>query len=116
MDRPIEILNPDLGVPSPAMNWTFTEDAYRTALLLSFGYLAMSVSDESGHDLPRQPIMTSATPALRPAIKLEPGDSLVVEIPVGSFYRLEPKQTYRVVLEYGDQNLKVLAHGRVTVP
>ena len=115
-DRTIAILNPDLGVPSPAMKWPFTEEAYRTALLLSFSYLSMSVTDEAGQELPRQAIMTSATPALRPPIELEPGDSHEVAIPIGNFYQLESKKAYRVALEYGDRNLKVSARTRLTVP
>ena len=115
-DRRVAILNPDMGVPSPAMNWPFSNEAYRTALLMSFGYLSMSVTDEAGQELPRQAIMTSATPALRPPLELGPGDSFEVAIPIGNFYQLESKKAYRVALEYGDRNLKVSARTRLTVP
>jgi hypothetical protein len=112
----VAILNPDMGVPSPAMNWPLSKEIYQTCLLISFGYLSMSVTDEAGKELPRQSIMTSATPALRPPLELGPGDSFEVAIPIGSFYQLESKKAYRVAIEYGDQKLKVSARTRVIVP
>ena len=112
----IAILNPDMGVPSAAMNWPFSKEVYQTALLLSFGYLTMSVSDEAGKELPQQVIQMSATPALRPQLELGPGDSFEVTIPIGNFYELEPKNEYRVALEYGDRKLRVSARTRVIAP
>ncbi len=112
----IAILNPDMGVPSLAMNWPFSQEAYQTFLLLSFGYLSMSVTDEAGNELPRQVFPMSATPALRPPLELGPGDSFEVAIPVNDFYQLESKKTYRVALEYGDRKLKVSAQAPLAVP
>jgi hypothetical protein len=112
--RRIAILNPDMGVPSPAMNWPHSIDAYQTAMLISFGYLSISITDEAGQEPPRNEIVTSATPALRPPLELEPGDSFEVTVPIGEFYRLDPKKAYRVTVEYGDQNLKVSA--RASLP
>jgi hypothetical protein len=115
-DRRIAILNPDMGVPSPAMNWSDSNDVYQTFLLMSFGYLSITVTDEAGKKLPRRAFPTSATPALRPPIELGPGDSLEVSIPIGGFYQLASKKAYGVAIEYGDQNLKVSARTRVIVP
>lgn len=98
------------------MNWPFSKEVYQTFLLLSFGYLSVSVTDEAGKELSRKRIDTSVTPALRPRLELEPGDSFEVAIPIGSFYQLESKRTYRVALEYGDQTMKVSAETRVIVP
>jgi hypothetical protein len=105
-----------MGVPSPAMNWPHSEEVYQTLLLTSFGYLSMSVADEAGEELPRHMFPTSATPALRPRLELEQGESFEVAIPIGSFYQLESKKTYRVAIEYGDPKLKVSAQTRVVVP
>ena len=66
--RRIAILNPDMGVPSLAMNWPFSKEVYQTSLLISFGYLSMSVTDEAGKELPQQAIQTWATPVLRPKL------------------------------------------------
>lgn len=115
-DHRIAILNPDMGVPSAAARWPYSKETYQTSLLISFGYLSMSVTDEAGKEVLREPIMSSATPALRPPIELGPGDSFAVAIPIGSFYQLESKKAYRVAIEYGDQRLKVSARTCVIVP
>jgi hypothetical protein len=115
-DRRITILNPDMGIPSPALNWPDSNEVYQTFLLISFGYLSMTVTDEAGNELPLRAFPISATPVLRPPIELAPGDALEAVIPIGSFYQLESKKAYRVVIEYGDQNLKVSAETRFIVP
>jgi hypothetical protein len=112
----IAILNPDMGIPSPSMNWPYSREVYQTFLLMSFGYLSMSVTDEAGKELPRLVIPASATPALRPPLELGSGDSFEMAVPIGTFYHLQSKKTYRVALEYGDQNLKVSARTAVTAP
>jgi hypothetical protein len=112
-DHKIEILNPDMGVPSPAINWAHSADAYRTLILQSFGYLSMLVTDDTGQEPPRQAFLVSATPALRPPLELRPGDSFEMAIPIGSFYRLASGKTYGLALEYGDRTLKVSA--RITL-
>jgi len=115
-DRRIAILNPDMGVPSPALNWPYSKEVYQTCLLISFGYLSMSVTEEAGEELPREAIMTSAVPALRPPLELGPGDSFEVAIPLGDFYRLMSGTAYWVALTYGDRSLKVSSRTRVIVP
>jgi hypothetical protein len=112
----IEILNPDMGVPSPAINWPFSPEAYQTFLLLSFGFLTMAVTDEAGQELPRKMFLISVTPALRPPLELGPGDSFDVTIPIGDFYQLERNKTYSVALEYGDRKQKVSARASFAVP
>lgn len=115
-DPRIAILNPDMGMPSPAMNWPFSREVYQTSLLISFGYLSLSVTDEAGKELPREAIVAAATPALRPPLELGPGDSFEVAIPIGNLYRLESGRTYCIALEYGDRTIKVSGRTRLTVP
>src|SRR5262249_43996749 len=114
-DRTIAILNPDMGVPAPAMNWSFSKELYQTALLISFGYLSISVSDEAGNELAQQAIQTWATPVLRPKLELAAGDAFKIAVPIGNFYRLAPNHDYQVALTYGDKDLKVSAQTRVVV-
>jgi hypothetical protein len=115
-NRTIAILNPDMGVPSPAMNWPYSKEVYQTFLLLSFGYLSISVTDEAGKELPREEMPVSATPALRPPIELGSGHSFEVVIPIGSFHQMESKKIYQVTIEYGDEKLKASAGTRLIVP
>jgi|SRR5271156_5930624 len=114
--RRVAILNPDMGNPSSAMNWPWSNEEYQTSLLISFGYLSISVTEATGIEIPRQAIQTWATPVLRPKIELGPGDSFAVLIPIGSFYQMASGRAYLVVLEYGDQDLKVVGRTSVTAP
>ena len=112
----ISVLNPDMGVPAPNMDWPWSNETYRTSMLISYGFLSISVTDEEGNEVPQDAIQTWATPVLRPRIELEPGNSFDVTIPIGDFYKLESGQSYMVALTYGDQNLKVSARTRVQCP
>jgi hypothetical protein len=115
-ERTIAVLNPDVGVPAPAMNWRWSNAVYQVSLLMSFHYLTMSVTDGADEELPQISIQTWVTPAMGPKLELAPGDSLTLPIPLGSFYELVAGSAYRVALEYGAQDLKVTAQARVTVP
>src|SRR5690606_3729677 len=86
----VAVVNPDIGTPGPGMRWPFSDAVYRMSLLLSFGYLLLAVTDDAGRELPRHAIETWTTPALAPPVELEPGGTLDVVLPIGTFYPLEP--------------------------
>ncbi len=108
-DSTLEVLNPNMGQPSQEMNWPYSIETYRASLLMSYGFLAVSVADESGGDVAMQSISTWATPILRPPVALAPGESVEVPIPIGRFFPLEPGRKYVVTTEYGDADLRVSA-------
>lgn len=112
----ISVLNPDMGVPAPNMEWPWSNETYQTSMLISYGFLSMSVTDEEGNEIPQDAIQTWATPVLRPKIELGPGDSFEVTIPIGDFYKLESGKAYRVALTYGDKDMKVSARTLVQIP
>ncbi len=109
---PVDLVNPDLGHPAAIVDWPFSVEAYRAALLMSFGFLTVSVRDESGDEVEKEIRPTWSTPLVRPPVSLTPGGSLEIVIPVGPFFALAPATTYRVTAEYGDA-LKVRADGTV---
>jgi len=112
---PVEVLNPDLGRPSPEMNWPYSLETYRASLLMSYAYLTVSVTDEQGQPVEKQPVETWVTPILNSPVALAPGESLDVPIPLGPFFTLAPGSTYRVSAEYGDPALKISGEGALTV-
>lgn len=112
-EETISVLNPDMGVPMPNMDWPWSNETYQTSMLISYGFLSISVTGEDGNEIPQDAIQTWATPVLRPRIELEPGDSFDVTIPIGDFYKLESGKSYVVALTYGDRDLKVSARTRV---
>ncbi len=115
-DSTVEVLNPDMGRPSPKVNWPWSIELYRASLLMSYGYLTVSVADESGRQVDNEPLETWVTPVLRPRLALSPGESFEVVIPVGRLFRLSAGRNYRVSVEYGDAALKVRAEGTFNVP
>jgi len=114
--RQLTVLNPDMGVPAPSMKWPYSQAAYQISMLISFGYLSMSVRSGDGKELPQETIHSWGTPALRQPLQLRPGDSFDLTVPIGAFYHLERGNAFHVVLRYGDQNQKVEAQASVTVP
>jgi hypothetical protein len=115
-DRKVAVLNPDVGVPTPAMKWPFSQQVYQISTLFSFGYLSISVRDENGGAIPAESISAWATPALKPPLELKPGDSIELTIPLGALYRLPSGKKCHVTIQYGDQNQKVEALGAVMAP
>jgi hypothetical protein len=85
-------------------------------MLISFGFLSLSVTDEAGRAARQEAIPTWATPVLRPPVELGPGQSLAVAIPLGAFFRLRSGKTYRVAITYGDRSLQVSTQQPVPIP
>jgi hypothetical protein len=111
----VEVLNPDLGRPSSQMRWPWSDEVYRAALMVSYGYLKIAVYDPDGEPLDREAVETWATPVLRPPVVLQPGDALEVTIPVGRFFHLAPRTRYRISAEYGDRSAKARAEASLEV-
>jgi hypothetical protein len=112
----LEVFNPDLGRPAPQLNWPWSAETYRASLLMSYGYLTVAVFDDSGEQVGQEPIETWATPVLPPPLTLAAGDSFDLLIPVGRFFPLSYGGRYRMLVEYGDNALKVCAESTIDVP
>jgi hypothetical protein len=115
-DQRVEVLNPDLGQPSEALHWPWSVETYRASLLMSYGYLTISVVDEDGDPVEKEMIETWVTPALSGPIPLRPGASLDVPVPVGRFFPLAGGGRYRLTIEYGDASARARAEGTISVP
>ena len=114
-DSDVEVLNPDIGRPSPEMPWPYSLETYRASLLMSYGFLTVTVTDdEDGRPVEKQPVETWVTPVLRPPVSLAPGATLDVPLPLGPFFPLSGG-TYRVAAEFGDANLKVSGEGTLAL-
>jgi hypothetical protein len=110
----VEILDPDVGRPPPEMGWPWSVAAYRVAVLLSFGYLALAVTDGAGDPVEPEPVQPWATPVLRPPVVLGPGDVVAVPLPLVPFFPLAAGATYRVVVDYGVAPATVHAEGALS--
>ena len=112
----ITVSNPDMGEPSPAMHWPWSNEIFQISMLISFRQLSMSVTDGAGQRLPQRTIQTWATPVIRPKLGLSPGQSFALSIPIGSFYELARGRAYRVTIGYGDRADRAVAHALIAVP
>lgn len=112
----VAVLNPNMGRPTPAMRWPWSNETYQISLLISFHYISMTVTDEAGRALPKQAIESMATPVELPKIGLAPGASFELPIPIGDFYELGSGKTYDVAIEYGDRDGKVATRAVMTIP
>jgi hypothetical protein len=98
----VQLADPDLGRPADDADWPFSVQAYRAALLMSFGFLTVTVRDESGAELDRRPVSTWSTPLVPAPVSLPPAGTLQVVIPLGPFFAISPGRTYRVTAVYGE--------------
>jgi hypothetical protein len=110
---PVSVINPDLGSPPADMSWPASPEIYRASLLLSYGYLAMSVVGDGGRELPLEMIETWVTPIRKPPLELQPGESLGLTVPIGRFFRLESGRAYEVGVQFGEAGRRVEARTRV---
>jgi hypothetical protein len=100
-DVPVEVPDPDLGVPSPAAGWSHSVAAYRASLLMSFGMLSVSVRNAHGEGVEERAVSTWSTPFQRPDRVLARGDRLDVVIPLAPLFAVEAGGMYRVTVAYG---------------
>jgi hypothetical protein len=114
-DVPVAVFNPDLGSPPAGMRWPASPEAYQTSLLLSYGYLELSVVEEGVRELPIDMIETWVTPIRKPPLELQPGEALEFPIPIGRFFRLEAGRAYEVAVRFGETGRKVMARTQVEV-
>lgn len=112
-DAAVAVINPDLGSPPADMSWPASPEVYRTSLLLSYGYLEMSVLGDDGRELPLEMIETWVTPIRKRPLELQPGESLALTVPIGKFFRLQSGRAYEVEVQFGEAGHRVAAGTRV---
>src|SRR5262245_47051264 len=78
-DQPLETANPELGSPPPALGWKASSEAYRIAVLRSFGLIAMTLTDAGGHPVESTGLVPWVTPILGRRT-LQPNEQLVLEL------------------------------------
>ena len=111
----VSVVNPDMGSPPPELNWSFGQEAYQISLLLSFGILSIEIVDPAGQPVPRTGPETWATPILMPRLALDPGATLSLATTRSDHFAIDRPGTYRVAVEYGDQEARARAATELVV-
>jgi hypothetical protein len=112
--EPAPIHNP--GDYSPTDGWEFSREAYRIAVLRSFHFLQMTLRADDGATVQAAGLFTRANHLVGLPIKLEPGEELVIPIPLHEFYDLDADKDYSLDVTYGDDSVRVSASARVRCP
>ena len=99
----VSVVNPDVGIPSEAMHWSFSDETYKISVLLSFHLMFISMTDPSGENLPMVGPNPWATPTLMPRLQLVPGGHLKLRITLDTHFKLRHAGRYRLIVHYGDE-------------
>jgi hypothetical protein len=75
------------------VGWSSSLDACRTAVVLSFHFLEMTLRTKAGVPATPKPIATCAYHVVEPAIELQPGARLELAIPLSELYDLTSGST-----------------------
>jgi hypothetical protein len=112
---PISVANPDVGKPPGELNWPYAEDTFRTAVLLSFHLLEMSITGPAGESLPQTGPHPWVTPLLLPRLELAPGDSFALGINLTDHFELRRPGSYHLFIRYGDAQASAEAETEIEI-
>ena len=104
------------GDPEPTDRWEHSRDAYRVAMLRSFGFLSITVRTEDGGVVEPAAITTRANHLVGLPVELAPGDRLRISVPLHELYSLESGAEYSLAMTYGDDDLRLSAETRFRSP
>jgi hypothetical protein len=100
-DRELVIVNPDVGVPPPDLNWKASNEAYQIAELMSFGLIQITLKDANGELVESKGLMPWVTPILGKRA-LQPYDSLVLDFDMNELFPIDSAGLYSLKIGYGD--------------
>jgi hypothetical protein len=99
-DQAVSIVNPDVGVPPPTLNWTASTEAYRIGVLTSFGFIQMTLHDAAETSVESRSLMPWVTP-LMGTRALEKHDSVTFDFDVNELFRITAAGRYNLHVRYG---------------
>jgi hypothetical protein len=103
-DQEFVIVNPDVGVPPPDLDWRASDQAYQIALLMSFGLLKITLKDTDEELVESKGLMSWVTPILGKRT-LHPHDNLVLDFDLNELFLIDSAGLYSVWLRYGDNEV-----------
>lgn len=119
-DREIVLPDPEVGIPSPDLNWKNSNEAYQVCLLMSFGLIQITLKHGNGDAIESKGLMPWVTPILSKR-KLQPHDTLVLNFDISELFSIETVGVYRLHVRYGEEaayaeaSLEIEIRPRVTV-
>jgi len=101
-DEEIEVANPEVGVPPPGLDWKASNQAYRIAVLLSFGLMKLALNDSDGRPVKSKGLMPWVTPSMGKRV-LQPQEGFTLDFDLNELFSLDSAGPYRLQVRYGDE-------------
>jgi|GEM_PF-2749759 len=101
-DQEIELTSPEVGAPSPDLNWKGSDEAFQIAVLISFGLLEISLIGPNGGNVNSKGLMPWVTPLVAKRL-LQPHDKLAVDFDIAELFSIESPGVYKLRARYGDE-------------
>ena len=95
------VVSPDAGTPSPDLNWSASPEAYRIAVLMSFGLFEITLTDALGNLIESKGLMPWVTPILGKRT-LQPRESFSLEFDLKELFSINSAGRHRLRVRYGD--------------
>lgn len=106
--HPARIVSPDFGEPPPELDWTGSGETYRLALLISLGWIRLSMRDSEGVDVVHKQPMPWVDPLVG-SRTLAPGEAIALEFDLDAFFTITHPGRYVVAVDYMDETTLVQA-------
>lgn len=99
-DHEVIIVNPEVGIPPPELDWRGTEQAYQVAVLMSFGLIRITLKHTDGQLVESKGLVPWVTPTQgkRP---LQPHDNLVMDFELNELFSINLAGPYNLQVRYG---------------
>ena len=100
-DHEVIIVNPEVGIPPPELDWRGTEQAYQIAVLMSFGLIGIALKHTDGQLVESTGLVPWVTPTQgkRP---LQPHASLVMDFELNELFSINLAGAYNLQVRYGN--------------
>jgi hypothetical protein len=99
-DQELVIVNPEVGVPPPDLNWRASNEAYQIGVLMSFGLIQITLKDANGVLVESKGLMPWVTPIFGKRA-LQPHDSLALDFDLNELFSINLAGLYNVQVRYG---------------
>ena len=100
-DQEQVIVNPEVGVPPLELDWKASNQAYRIAVLMSFGLIKITLRDAENQLVESKGLMPWVTPILGKRV-LQPHDNLVIDFDLNELFVIDSAGLYSLSFRYGD--------------
>src|SRR5262245_11125730 len=100
-DQVVSVVNPDFGRPPPDLHWTGSNEAYSIGVLMSFGFLEITLTDPVGTPVERKSSVPWITPVVG-RLLLQPGESCAFNFDLAELFLPKSAGRYETFVRYGD--------------